>query len=72
MSWVFEHMEDADFNDPPLISDASSVSVGSPVSFNEGDVATLASFGYTIEQAQGALAATDHNMERYGYAAVYG
>ena len=64
MAWVFEHMEDPDFNDPPATSGATGENKGGD-SFNEGDVATLSSFGYTTKQAQGALKATDHNMERY-------
>jgi len=63
MAWVFEHMEDPDFNDPPVTSGTTGEDKGTD-SFNEGDVATLSSFGYTTKQAQGALKATDHNMER--------
>jgi uncharacterized UBP type Zn finger protein len=63
MAWVFEHMEDPDFNDPPASSGAEGKA--GVDNFNEGDVATLSSFGYTTKQAQGALKATDHNMERY-------
>jgi uncharacterized UBP type Zn finger protein len=62
MAWVFEHMEDPDFNDPPASSGAEGKA--GVDNFNEGDVATLSSFGYTTKQAQGALKATDHNMER--------
>lgn len=63
MAWVFEHMEDPDFNDPLPSLEAASSSGGAE-SYDEMDVGTLSSFGYTIQQAQAALKATDHNMER--------
>ena len=63
-------MEDPDFNDPPPSPSRDTTSTADPTgggrkAFNEDDVGTLVSFGYSTEQAQGALQATDHSMERW-------
>ena len=70
MAWVFEHMEDPDFNDP-IVNVTESPCTSGEDCFNEESITTLTSFGYTVEQAKGALKATDHNMERYFSATLH-
>lgn len=68
MQWVFEHMEDADFNDPPVIeaapssTDSSSGDNGNAI--DEGSIEMLSAMGFTAEQARAALTATSNNVER--------
>lgn len=62
MGWVLEHMEDPDFNDPLPQHQATAGSEA--VTYNPEHVMTLSSFGYSEQDAQAALKATDHNMER--------
>lgn len=73
MNWVFEHMEDADFNDPPVMpseptaaaapSGGVAASGAGPAADPEA-VAMLTSMGYTAEQVAAALEATSNNIER--------
>ncbi|CAG9463821.1 unnamed protein product [Pedinophyceae sp. YPF-701] len=58
--WVFAHMEDPDFNDPPP---APGGSAGTPAADPEA-VAMLGSMGFTPEQAAAALQATSGNLEQ--------
>lgn len=68
MQWVFEHMEDANFNDPPVIeatpsaTGASSGDSGNAI--DEGSIEMLSAMGFTAEQARAALTATSNNVER--------
>lgn len=69
MNWVLEHMEDADFNDPPVVASTtvpapSSTTTSAKPSVNEESLLMLTSMGYTTEQCTAALLATDHNIER--------
>ena len=63
-------MEDPYFNDPLFPSTtadsttSTTTTTGEGYSYKEEDVATLTSFGYSAEQAQAALKATDHSMEK--------
>ncbi len=63
MGWVFEHMEDPDFNEPlPAVTDAGAA--GSDPEPDPEAVATLASLGYSQAQARKALKATGNDLER--------
>jgi ubiquitin carboxyl-terminal hydrolase 5/13 len=67
MNWVFAHMEDPDFNDPPAAVPAAttSTSAGNTSSaVNAESVMMLSSMGYTEEQAKAALTATNNDIER--------
>ncbi|KAI8371908.1 hypothetical protein BD560DRAFT_351515, partial [Blakeslea trispora] len=57
MSWMFEHMEDPDIDDP-LPSEATTVTV------TEDQINTLQDMGFTAAQAKKALRETDNNTER--------
>lgn len=61
-SWVFEHMGDADFNDP--LPAASAQGASEEVPLNEESVMMLVSMGFPVERCQKALRATDGNLER--------
>jgi ubiquitin carboxyl-terminal hydrolase 5/13 len=74
MNWVFEHMGDANFNDPINNSNEGKES-GTSGGDGEGGVdlrskvnpdalVMLQSFGFSDEQAMAALLATDQNPER--------
>mmetsp|Transcript_14362 Transcript_14362/g.21525 ORF Transcript_14362/g.21525 Transcript_14362/m.21525 type:complete len:869 (-) Transcript_14362:55-2661(-) len=62
MGWVFAHMEDPDFNDPPASAERCN-SASSPA-VDANSLAMLTSFGYTEKQCMAALKATDYNVER--------
>lgn len=62
MQWVFEHMEDADFNEP--IAEDASESKQQELSVDADSIAMLSSLGYTEQQATAALLSTDNNIER--------
>jgi uncharacterized UBP type Zn finger protein len=71
MGWIFEHMEDPDFNNPPedpATSGATSgaASGGGGAAADPEAVMMLTSMGYTEQQVGAALRATDNNIERYG------
>ena len=71
MAWVFEHMDDANFNEPILDEDQTAVTITS-VSSTEPAVPAhaaeavdmIASMGYTADQASAALKSCDYNLER--------
>lgn len=66
MNWVFAHMEDPDFNDPPPLPTATS-STGTNCTesnINAEAQAMLSAMGYTADQANAALKATNHDIER--------
>jgi ubiquitin carboxyl-terminal hydrolase 5/13 len=61
MNWVFEHMEDSNFNEPlPAVEESAGADAGPPAEM----VDMICAMGYTPEQAKGALKATDNNIER--------
>lgn len=70
MGWVFEHMEDPDFNDP-IVSGGGQGSAVQPSSegcaHDPEALGMLLSFGYSDKQCAAALKATDNNVERYGH-----
>ena len=69
MEWVFAHMEDADFNDPlpPPGEQPAAGGGGSGGGAPAADAAAiemLGAMGFTPTQAEGALKATNGNVER--------
>lgn len=62
VNWVFEHSEDANFNDPMITSEAATPRT--PASFNNDELLMLISFGYTRDQAVAAMTATEGNVDR--------
>ena len=66
MAWVFEHMEDPDFNDPPesTVTNVSAASSASSTTANPEVIMMLTSMGFTDKQAAKALRNTDNNLER--------
>ena len=69
MAWVFEHMDDANFNEPIVDEDqtaatsTSSTEPAVPAHAAEA-VEMIASMGYTADQASAALKSCDYNLER--------
>lgn len=63
MEWIFSHMEDPDFNDPPVLAESSSSSASS-ASFNMEHVSMLEAMGFSEEQAKCALSQTSHSPDR--------
>ncbi|GAB5032118.1 ubiquitin carboxyl-terminal [Nannochloropsis oceanica] len=63
-AWLFEHLEDANINEPITLSSSSSSSSSTkgPAAAEVGNLAAM--LGFTDEQAKAALTATDGNMER--------
>ena len=65
VAWVFEHMEDADFNDPLPPTDSNhAVDSEAPQPFSHDEIMMLVSFGYTKEQATAAMITSKGNVER--------
>lgn len=64
MEWIFSHMEDPDFNDPPVQQQQSASSGGSGASFNMEHVSILEAMGFSEDQAKCALSQTDHSPDR--------
>jgi ubiquitin carboxyl-terminal hydrolase 5/13 len=66
MTWLLEHMDDANFSDPIIPSpDSSAVPPGASDETIRTMIDTICSMGYTSDQANAALHATDFNLERY-------
>ncbi len=63
LNWIFEHMEDADFNDPPA-GPAKDEAAAAAAVVSEESLGMLMSFGYSLEHATRALVETDSNVER--------
>jgi ubiquitin carboxyl-terminal hydrolase 5/13 len=61
MNWIFEHMEDPDFNEP-ISASVAPTAVSNDASSEMIEI--ISSMGYTAEQAKAALKATDNNLER--------
>lgn len=65
MNWVLEHMEDADFDQPPAVAPAATGGKGpAKAEVNQESVMMLSSMGYSADQATAALLATDQDIER--------
>ncbi len=69
MNWVFEHMEDADFNDPlpaPATAAAATAAATGEAAgeADEESVGLLMSLGFSLAHSLRALRATDNNMDR--------
>ena len=68
MGWIFEHMEDPDFNDPMDTAAAESSSPAAAAASAGSqwleEMSMIMSMGYTNDQALAALKATDGNLER--------
>lgn len=62
MNWVFEHMDDPDFNDP--IDNSSPKNEKGKPSVNQEHVMMLSAMGYSDHQATAALAVTNNDIER--------
>lgn len=64
MEWIFSHMEDPDFNDPPDQQQSASSGGGGSASFNMEHVSMLQAMGFSEDQAKCALSQTDHSPDR--------
>lgn len=67
MEWVFAHMEDPDFNDPPVLQhptpNGSSASTDK-TEFSPEAIISLTTMGFNDSQAKAALRATGGSLER--------
>ncbi|TYZ61068.1 hypothetical protein PybrP1_001533 [[Pythium] brassicae (nom. inval.)] len=63
MEWIFSHMEDPDFNDPPVAPQASA-GAAATASFDMGHVLMLGAMGFSEDQAKCALSQTSHDPDR--------
>lgn len=70
MEWVFQHMEDPNFNDPiednSMSDDPQPPENGVSQQFSPDSIAMLTSMGFTDAQAKAALTATGGSLERAG------
>ncbi|GMF14948.1 unnamed protein product [Phytophthora lilii] len=62
MEWIFSHMEDPDFNDPPAPAGSTAKSEGESV--NMEHVSNLMAMGFAEAHAKCALKQTDNNPDR--------
>lgn len=62
MAWILEHMEDADFNDPPAAPGAQAAAPAAAADPNS--VAMIIAMGFNEEQAKHALGETGGSVER--------
>ncbi|KAG9016283.1 hypothetical protein FRB90_003507 [Tulasnella sp. 427] len=60
MNWLFQHMDDPDLNDPPVL--AAAANTGPEPSAD--DISGLADMGFTSAQARKALKETGGSMQR--------
>ncbi|KAJ3215495.1 hypothetical protein HDU67_000353 [Dinochytrium kinnereticum] len=60
MSWLFEHLEDPDIDDPIETSGGA----GGSSDPSEGELAQLMDMGFTLLQAKKAMKETNNNVER--------
>ena len=63
MQWLFEHMEDADIDDPVDLSSSSKKSGGN-ASVDPEKIESLANMGFNALQAKGALKKNGDDVER--------
>ena len=64
MEWVFAHMEDPDFNDPPAAAPAEAAGTGAAANADPEAVMMLTSMGFSDAHAAAALKACGGNIER--------
>ena len=64
MEWIFQHMEDADFNDPIQPAEPAKGGGGAGGSQDPAAIAMLSSMGFTERQSAGALDACQGSVER--------
>ena len=66
MAWVFAHMEDSDFNDPPSAAAAVTMDTGPApaASVSQDSIDMLVNYGFSAVQCEVALKSTDGNIER--------
>ena len=65
MNWVFAHMEDADFNDPPAApADTAAAAPTAVVGISPDMIEMLMNYGFNEIQCTAALTATNSNIER--------
>jgi len=62
MEWIFSHMEDPDFNDPPASADSAPKADGASV--NMEHVSNLMAMGFAEPHAKCALKQTDNSPDR--------
>ncbi len=60
--WLFDHIDDNDFNDPIVPSATNNVHTFLP---SEEGVSMLCAMGFTDVQAEAALLSTQNNIERF-------
>jgi ubiquitin carboxyl-terminal hydrolase 5/13 len=74
MNWILMHMEDPDFNDPPVDPSAPAVEpmvvTDTASDAQLESIGMIVSMGYTEDQAKAALRATDNNLERFVFECV--
>jgi ubiquitin carboxyl-terminal hydrolase 5/13 len=65
VTWIFEHLEDTDLNDPPspMSSTTPATTTTNAVHWSNDELMMLVSFGYSQEQATAALTASAGNVE---------
>ena len=67
MNWILMHMDDPDFNDPPVSTATGGAGSASGTELSPAvleAIGLITSMGYTESQAHAALKATDNNIER--------
>ncbi|CAN8064539.1 unnamed protein product [Agarophyton chilense] len=66
MEWVFSHMEDPDFNDPPMTEENRNggSNASATTEFTTESISTLSAMGFNEIQAKAALGATGGSLER--------
>lgn len=67
MEWVFAHMEDPDFNDPPRSQQTAQDASGehtTTTEFSSESILSLTTMGFNDTQAKAALRATGGSLER--------
>jgi len=66
LNWVFAHMEDPDFNDPPAAAGASrgADAAPTPAGISPDLIEMLMNYGFNEVQCTAALTATNSDMER--------
>lgn len=66
MEWVFSHMEDPDFNEPPPVAPAAVTenTASTAEEYSADDVSGLVAMGFEVRQAKAALKANRGSLER--------
>lgn len=66
VNWAMVHMDDADFNTPFVLPSSAPKTkpAATNKTYDEEAINSIVSFGFTRSQAQKALDATGHNLER--------